>query len=213
MHPLQFIYLPLYKWPIHCPLLICHVFPCLDKYGSRSYCIISFFFPIFWAMDSACWSFCGMHIDLLFRSVLTSHAKGIRELCLPVLLCSQLWDISGSFTLLSNPWDNLYLKISASFSCLWFWLSVRVYLWTSIYFSDKGSNVKLLSSLHTDLCVIFTRTRPDCLVLKGQCLQNESCSVEDRRLISSKYPGNRESGGTKLFIEKRKKSRAGRLYV
>lgn len=89
----------------------------------------------------------------------------------------------------------------------------QVYLQTSIYFSDKGSNIMLLSPLRTDLCVIFTRTRPDCLLLKGQCLQNESRSTEDRRLISSKYLGNGESGGTKLFIEKRKKSRAGRLYV
>ena len=77
MHPFSLLISPLYKWPTHCPLLICHVFPCLDKYGSRSYCIISFFFPIFCPVDSACWSSCGMHIDLLFRSVLTSHAKGL----------------------------------------------------------------------------------------------------------------------------------------
>lgn len=211
MHPFSLFISPLYKLPTHCPLLICHVFPCLDKYGSRSYCIISFFFPIFWAVDSACWSSCGMHIDLFFRSVLTSHAKGISELCLPVL--HPAFQYFWAFTLLSYPWDNLYLEVTASSSCLWFWLSVRVYLWTSIYFSDKGSNIMLLSPLRTDLCVIFTRTRPDCLLLKGQCLQNESCSAEDRRLISSKYLKNRESGGTKLFIEKRKKSRAGRLYV
>lgn len=98
---------PLYKLPI----LTRHFFSCFDKDSSRSYCIISFFFPIFWAMDSAYWSSCGMHIDLLFRSVLTSHAKGIMELCLPVLQVDKqqafqyFWDLYlalislGSFVL------------------------------------------------------------------------------------------------------------------
>lgn len=103
--------------------------------------------------------------------------QGIGSICSvlqPVL--QHVWGL----TLLSYPWDNLYLQIAAKFSCLWFRLSMRVYLWTSIDFSDKDSNVMPLSPLPTDLYVIVARTRPGCLLLKGQCWQMRAVALKKR---------------------------------
>lgn len=177
--PCSYFSSPLCKLPIHCPLLMRHFPPALictlqTLIASlpSSFLSSQLQMCLLVILRSAHW--------LVFMSVLTFHAKGIRVLGLSVLLFSQLPSMCGGFTLLSYPWENFYLWIAALFSCLWFWFSLRVCLWTSIYFSDKGSNVMPLFPLPTGLYVIVTRTRPDCLLLKGQCLQMRAVAMKKR---------------------------------